>query len=127
MILSIVRGCYGAALLAVPGLAIRAGTGRPASAADRRVARVLGIRHLLQAGVTGFSPAAERSRARTPEHSGVSGYGRRVLVVGAAADLVHAVSMIGVAAVSRGGRRAALTDAAVEIALAGAGVLTARG
>jgi hypothetical protein len=50
-----------------------------------------------------------------------------VLAAGAAVDLVHAVSMIGVAVVSRAGRRAALTDAAVEIALAGAGVLTARG
>jgi hypothetical protein len=48
------------------------------------------------------------------------------LAAGAAVDLVHAASMAGLAAASRPLRRAALTDALLETALAAAGLAAAR-
>jgi len=78
------------------------------------VTRVLGGRHLLQslltatAGTAGMPPAA-------------------VLAAGAAIDTGHALSMAGLAVMSRPLRRAALTDAALETGLATLGLLAAAG
>jgi hypothetical protein len=138
-VLCTARGCYGAALLVAPGLMIRLGTRRPDTAAGRRVARVLGGRHLVQAaltaglclsGVTG-RPAGDWARPAgdSGHQAGDSGRGpglAGLLAAGAAVDLVHAASMIGLAAVDRHARRAALTDAALETALAAGGMRAAR-
>jgi hypothetical protein len=68
------------------------------------VAQVLGIRHLIQAALT----------AAVPEPA--------ALAIGGQVDAVHAASMLLLAAVSRAGRRAALTDALTEAAFAAAGL-----
>jgi hypothetical protein len=101
--LQVVRATYGAALILVPGPAIRLATGRLPSRRACRVARVLGARHLIQAVLTAAAP------------------GRTALAVGGQVDTVHTVSMLLLAVVSRAGRRAALTDALTEAALAAAG------
>jgi hypothetical protein len=98
-----VRAAYGAALVLVPGPAIRLATGRLPSQRACRVARVLGTRHLIQAALTAAAP------------------GSAALEIGGQVDAVHSASMLLLAAVSRAGRRAALTDALTEAALAAAG------
>jgi hypothetical protein len=109
------RATYGAALVLMPGPVIWLATGQLPSKRARRVAQVLGIRHLIQAALT----------AAAPEPA--------VLATGGRVDAVHAASMLLLAAVSRAGRRAALTDALTEAAFAAAGlsaserVLAARG
>jgi hypothetical protein len=97
------RAAYGAALVLVPGPVIWVATGQRPSRRACRVAQVLGIRHLIQAALT----------AAAPEPA--------VLAIGGQVDAVHAASMLLLAAVSRAGRRAALTDALTEAAFAAAG------
>jgi hypothetical protein len=97
------RAAYGAALVLVPGPVIWLATGQRPSRRACRVAQVLGIRHLIQAALT----------AAAPEPA--------VLAIGGQVDAVHAASMLLLAAVSRAGRRAALTDALTEAAFAAAG------
>jgi hypothetical protein len=101
--LPVIRAGYGMVLLLAPGPAIRLATGRLPGPRTRRVARVLGIRHLIQATLTAAAP-----RPAT-------------FAVGGQVDAVHTASMLLLAAVSRAGRRAALTDALAEAALAAAG------
>ena len=98
------RAAYGAALVFVPGPVIWLATGRRPSRRTCRVAQVLGFRHLIQAALTTAAPEPG------------------VLALGGQVDAVHAASMLLLAAVSRGGRRAALTDALTEAALAVAGL-----
>ena len=106
--LQVARVGYGAALLLAPGQAIRLSTGRPAGHRTRSVARVLGVRHLVQAAVTaGVGPSAE------------------LLGLGAAVDITHAASMAGLALADRGVRRVTLTDALIETAFAAAGLSSA--
>jgi hypothetical protein len=76
------------------------------------VARVLGVRHLVQAGLTA---AALRGEPGSP----------LPLVLGAAVDVLHASTMVGLAVVDRGARRVALADTGIEVSLAAAGVLGA--
>jgi hypothetical protein len=64
------------------------------------VARVLGIRHLVQAAVTAGAPGPE------------------MFTVGSMIDLCHAASMLGLATVDKSLRRAELADALVAAALA---------
>ena len=87
----------------MPGPVIWLATGHLPSRRACRVAQVLGIRHLIQAALTAAAP------------------GRAVLALGGQVDAVHAASMLLLAAVSRAGRRAALTDALTEAALAATG------
>jgi hypothetical protein len=101
--LQLVRAGYGMALVLAPGPAIRLATGRLPSRRACRVAQVLGVRHLVQATLTAIAP--------TPV----------VLAVGGQVDAVHTASMLMLGAVSRAGRRAALTDALTEAAFAAAG------
>ena len=101
--LQLVRAGYGMALILAPGPAIRLATGRLPTRRACRVAQVLGARHLVQATLTTIAP--------TPV----------VLAVGGQVDAVHTASMLMLAAVSRAGRRAALTDALTEAAFAAAG------
>lgn len=124
---TLVRAGYGVALVVAPqalikltgdavtgqspgqrGGAARARPGRRACG----VARVLGVRHLVQAGVTAVALRADPG----------SPY---ALAGGAAVDALHAGTMVGLAAVDRRARRVALADAGVELALATAGGLTA--
>ena len=102
-VVQLARAGYGMALVLAPGPAIRLVAGRLPSRRACRVARVLGARHLVQATLTTIAP--------TPV----------VLAVGGQVDAVHTASMLMLAAVSRAGRRAALTDALTEAAFAAAG------
>ena len=104
-----VRATYGAALVLMPGPVIWLATGQLPSRRACRVAQVLGIRHLIQAVLT----------AAAPEPA--------VLAIGGQVDAVHAASMLLLAAVSRAGRRAALTDALTEAALAAGGFAASGG
>jgi hypothetical protein len=79
---------------------LRACTGQPPSPRARRVARVLGLRHVAQAAVTAWAPE------------------RKVIAAGTAIDLCHAASMFAVAAARTPLRRAELTDALVATTLA---------
>jgi len=119
--ITLARAGYGVALLVAPQALIKLTgdlvTGQPAGAsrarASRRacgVARVLGARHLVQAGLT-----AVALRAAEPDPS-------LPLGLGAAVDVLHATTMVGLAAMDRGARRVALADTGVEVAWAASGV-----
>ncbi len=105
------RAGYGVALVAVPGLLIGLTGQRPGRRACG-VARVLGVRHLVQAGVTAASQLSDPG-------------GSVVLGGGAAVDLLHATSMVALGGADKRVRRAALTDASVETALAAIGTWAA--
>lgn len=106
--LQVTRTGYGMALVLAPGPAIRLATGHLPSRRTCRVARVLGARHLIQATLTALAP------------------GPGVLAVGGQVDAVHTASMLLLAAASRAGRRAALTDALAEATFAAAGFSASR-
>lgn len=95
---------WGTLLLGAPSLTLRLLGGEPTPAA-RKVARVLGIRHVLQALGT---------RRAGGDH--------RYLL--AAVDGAHAASAVAFSVFDRRWRRAALTDAAVAACF---GLTTARG
>jgi len=87
------RGAWGVALLVVPAQIVRATGARP----DRRtlvIARLLGLRQVVQAGVSGLAPSAT------------------TLLVGAAVDIAHALTATALGAVDPR-RRIALLDGAV--------------
>jgi hypothetical protein len=105
------RAGYGVALIGVPGLLIGL-TGQKPEPRACVVARVLGARHLIQAGVTALSQSTDPGSSM-------------VLGGGVAVDLLHASSMLALGAVDRHVRRAALSDAAVETTLAMAGAVAA--
>jgi hypothetical protein len=102
------RAAYGAALLAAPVPILTAVTGVVPSARARRVTRLLGARLLAQAAIS--------ARA-----------GGELLMLGAVADGLHAVSMLALAAPGHQLRRAELGDALVASLLAAAGLLLLRG
>ena len=107
------RAGYGVALIGVPGLLIGLTGQKPGSRACA-VARVLGVRHLIQAGVTAASQIGDPG-------------GSVVLGGGVAVDVLHATSMVVLGAADPHVRRAALSDVAVETALAMGGALAAAG
>jgi len=98
--MNVVRAGYGGALLCVPGPMISAVTGAPVSGRVRAVARVLGARQLVQAAVCGLAP------------------GRRLVQAGAAADGLHAASMLALAGTEPALRRALLAETAIASAFA---------
>jgi hypothetical protein len=102
-LLATIRAVYGVLLVAAPGVVIHLATGEPPGRRECRMARLLGARHLVQAGVSAFAP--------------VPG----VLAAGAGVDVLHTASMIMLAAVDRRARRVALTDALAESLFAAAG------
>jgi hypothetical protein len=110
-LVTLARAGYGVGLVCAPGLMIGL-CGQRLGRWDCTVARVLGVRHLAQAGVTVL---AQRSAADS----------LLVLGGGAAVDLLHAGSMVALGAVDERVRRSTLTDAAVETALATVGALAA--
>jgi hypothetical protein len=71
---------------------------------DRRIARILAVRHACQGVVTAKDPSPD------------------VVAVGVGVDLLHAVSMVVLAAVAPGKRRSSLVDAAVATGAAAAGL-----
>jgi hypothetical protein len=105
--LPVARGAYGALLLCAPDAAIGLCGPRPASVSARNVARLLGVRHLIQAALTARMPDA------------------MVLAVGSGVDVAHAVSMLALAAASRPLRRAGLADGLVAVSFAVAGAAAA--
>ena len=100
---AVLRAGWAGALLVVPGLLLRAGNQAPVPAAAVAVARVLGVRHLLQAAAGVLAPTGS------------------VAGLGAVVDTLHASSCVAFAAGSPRWRRVALLDAAVETGFAAAG------
>jgi hypothetical protein len=100
LLVPLARAGYGAALLCAPGPMIGVVTGKPPSRRARRVARVLGARHLIQAAVTALNPGPE------------------VVALGVVVDLLHAASMFAFAAAVPDLRDAELADALAATALA---------
>lgn len=105
---NLVRAGYGLALLCVPGPMIDGLTGEPASRRARAVARVLGARHVAQAAVCGMVPT------------------RSLIEAGAAADGLHAASMLTLAGVNPGLRRALLADTVIAATFASVAVSALR-
>ena len=101
--LQVVRAGYGVTLILMPGPVIRMATGRPPSGRACLTARLLGARHLVQTALTAAAPWPG------------------TFAIGGQVDTLHAASMVLLAAVSRSGRRPALTDALAEAAFAAAG------
>ncbi len=107
-LLGAVRGGYGVLQLAAPALVSERLLGRPLDPRGRAAARILGARQLGQAVACGRAP------------------GYPVLALGVEVDLLHALSMLGLAAVSPSRRPAALTDTLIAASFAAAGALAAR-
>ncbi|MGH3413936.1 MAG: hypothetical protein ACRDPH_12735 [Marmoricola sp.] len=103
--LEVVRGGYGALQLVRPRLVAGRLLGRPDDRDASVVVRVLGVRHVVQAVVSGTRPTSP------------------VLAVGAAVDLLHAASMLGVGLVGRDRRHAAFVDAGIAGGFGAAGLL----
>jgi hypothetical protein len=101
-VLQLTRAAYGAALVLAPGLVIYLATGRFPHRRARRVAQVLGARHLVQAAITGAFPLPG------------------VFALGAEVDAVHATSMLMLAA-DPAARPAAILDALAEAVFAATG------
>ena len=100
-VVALARAGYGVALLVAPQALIKLTgdpvTGQPAGASRARpsrracgVARVLGARHLMQAGLTAVALRAGPGRSYY------------ALAGGAAVDALHATTMVGLALVDRG-------------------------
>jgi hypothetical protein len=87
---------WGAALLIAPGTVLRLFGGADEGVAPRRIMRVLGARHVVQA-------AAERAG------------GRQAREIGTLVDLLHAGTSVGFGLANRRWRRAAWSDAAVTL------------
>lgn len=103
----LIRAAYASTVITAPRQVLRLYGGRPAGTADIAVIRVLGARHLIQAALTARS-------THTPP-----------LLIGAAADAAHALSMAGLGLLDPPRRREALVDAAIAASFATAGVLLA--
>lgn len=99
----VVRLGYGVALLVAPGATGRSMTGAPLDPRATLAARVLGVRHVVQAlaCLTHGTPLVRR--------------------MGQATDLLHAASMGALAAYDPARRRQALTDGTVALGFAAAG------
>jgi hypothetical protein len=98
-----VRAGWAVILLTMPERLLRADGGGPVPAAAVAVVRVLGVRHLLQAGASAVLPTGS------------------VAGLGALVDTVHAGSCVALAAGSPRWRRVALADVLVEAGFAASG------
>jgi hypothetical protein len=97
---------WGAALVLAPGPMVRT-LGGAETPRSRRVARVLGVRHLIQ-GLWERTSAPGRLR------------------LGSLVDASHALSAVALAVLDRRWRRAALADAALAMAFGLGGIQLAR-
>jgi hypothetical protein len=101
--IEILRAAWGAALLIAPRRVL---TDIHHVTVDRKslvIARILGVRHLSQAALSGVSPSPE------------------VLAMGVWVDLAHAGTALGLAGADRSRARAGLTDTAIAATFAGLG------
>lgn len=98
------RAGWGMALLVAPRQVLQRAHHVRVDQRSEWVARVLGVRHLAQAAISGVEP--------TPA----------VLAVGVWVDVVHAATALGLAVVDDGRRRAGLTDTAVTATWAALGL-----
>jgi hypothetical protein len=103
-LLQLTRASYGVALVMAPGPVIRLATGSLPRRRARRIAQLLGARHLVQAALTAVTPRPA------------------VFALGAEVDAAHAASMVMLAASDKAWRRTALTDALAESLFAAAGL-----
>lgn len=101
---ALVRAGWGAVLLLAPRQALRLGRAPDASERSVRITRLLGSRQLAQGTVTLAVDTA------------------LIGDLGALADGLHALSALGLAAISPRWRRTAVADAVVAAALAATGV-----
>lgn len=99
MFLEIVRALYGVLELRSPDVVAGTALGKEPDQRLRVTIRILGARHIAQALLTVLS------RGRLHRAGGV-------------VDLIHASTMLGLAAVDRRRRRAAVTNAAIAILFA---------
>lgn len=99
MRLEAARAALGSAELVAPSLVARLLLWRKPATTEVVVARVLGVRHLVQAGLTWKA-------------------GSGIHVLGADVDLLHCASMLLLAVVDAKHRRAALTTAAIAFLFA---------
>lgn len=106
--LATVRLAWGGLLVAAPDLVLGTLTGRPATRSQRRILRVLGTRHLLQAGVELAHPTRALARA------------------GEAVDLLHAATCAAAVALLPAWRRAALVEGTGAVVFATGGLTRAR-
>ena len=106
--LGLAQGGCGGALLLHPGPLLRSLQRGPVDRRVITVARVLGIRQLVQGLMTVRRPT------------------RRTLAVGAAVDATHAASMLAAATAGLGPRRLTVASAAAAGAFAGAGLAQSR-
>jgi hypothetical protein len=104
---ALARGAYGVTLCSVPGLLIGLAGGPASDPRARAVARILGARHIAQAGLSVLRPDPA------------------LLALGAGADALHAASMAALALADTPYRRIAGTDALVAAAFAADGFLVA--
>ena len=102
-----IRAGWGAVLLIAPHSVARTPAG-PLDARNILVARILGVRQLVQAAATG------------------SGSSYRLRVASIGVDIIHAASMLGLAAIDVRHRRPALADAVVASGFAAAGYAVTR-
>ncbi len=105
--LNLIRAGYGAMLTAAPAAVARAYTGRAPRRSEVRLARVLGVRQLVQALVSAGRPGGCAFR------------------LGALVDAGHALSALAAARLSPPLRRAALIDTALAAAFAAGGIVAA--
>jgi hypothetical protein len=91
----VLRGGWGAALLAAPDHILGLLHGVRVDSKSRVVARILGARHLTQAVLSGYRPSPE------------------VLAMGVWVDTVHALTALGLAVLDPTRARAGLTDTAI--------------
>lgn len=106
--IELVRGAFGMALLVAPRPMLRHVHRVEADSVSVAVARVLGVRQLTQAVLSGVRPSPE------------------VLAMGVWVDLAHATSALGLAAVDRSRGFAGLFNAAAATGWAGSGYTTLR-
>jgi hypothetical protein len=108
--LSAVRAAWGLCLIARPEPVLAVlGPHSPSPQLDTAVLRVLGARQLAQASVTALVPS------------------RKVLALGAIVDVLHAASMVGLAAMDADRRREGLLDACLAGSFALASMGAGRG
>lgn len=102
--IELVRAGWGVGLLAAPETVLERVHGVRVDRKAVVVARILGARHLIQAGLSGASPSPER------------------LAGGVWVDTVHALTAVGLAAMDRDRARAGVTDGVIAGVWAGFGV-----
>lgn len=101
--IEITRAAWGAALLLAPHRTLKLVHRIEVDRKSVLIARVLGVRQITQAALSGVRPSPE------------------ILAMGVWVDLAHAASALGLAAVDRERASAGLTDTAVAVAWAGFG------